>query len=291
MSVIDIGVAFDQMRFSRLRHQLAGHPLMTPNSLADLAMRLDPAHVRFHEGERTVGTHMGNMLTNDPTRRSLRNTLDNLHRAKAFVQLVNVRSDPAYRALIDELLDEALTFLPARDRMLLNRDAAAFLASPGSVTPFHLDHEQNFLCHISGPKTFYVWDHRDRTVVSERALEIFYHEGKLREVVYDPAIQPRAHAVELQPGDCLYMPMGSPHAASTGNDITVTISILMNTPSSFDQVETYRANYVMRRLGMTPAPVGDSQVRDSLKRQALGAARRVRNLARGRTTERRLQWY
>ncbi len=39
-----------------------------------------------------------------------------------------------------------------------------FLASPQSITPFHLDHEQNFLCHIRGPKTFYVWDHRDRDV-------------------------------------------------------------------------------------------------------------------------------
>jgi hypothetical protein len=291
MRVLDIDGRFAQMKFCRLRHQLADHPLMTTESLAALALRLDPAHVRFHEGERHVGTNMGDMLTNDPTRQSLRRTLDNLHNAKAFVQIVNVRSDPDYRAMIDELLDEALAFLPPRDRQLINRDSAAFLASPGSVTPFHLDHEQNFVCHIRGPKTFYVWDHHDRSVVTERALEIFYHEGKLREVVYDPSMQPKAHAVELQPGDCLYMPMGSPHAAATGNDITVTVSILMNTLASFDMVETYRANHMMRRMGLSPAPVGDSQVRDSLKRHTLGAARRVRNLARGRITERRLQWY
>jgi hypothetical protein len=291
MSVIKVGDTFDQMKYARLRHQLAEHPLMTVDSFAALAMRLDPAHVRFHEGERSVATNMSTMLTNDPTRQGLRNTLDNLHRAKAFVQLVNVRSDPAFRVVIDELLDEVVPFLPPRDRQLLNRDAAAFLASPGSVTPFHLDHEQNFLCHISGPKTFYVWDHLDRSVISERALETFYHGRRLRGTVYEPSMQAKAHAVELQPGDCLYMPMGSPHAASTGNDITVTISILMNTQTSYDLVETYRANSVMRRLGLSPAPVGDNQVRDSLKRHTLGAVRRVRNLARGRSTERRLQWY
>jgi hypothetical protein len=87
------------------------------------------------------------------------------------------------------------------------------------------------------------------------------------------------------------MPMGAPHAASTGDDITVTVSILMNTPTSFDQVQTYRANSVMRRLGLSPAPVGDSVVRDSLKRHTLDAVRRVRDLARGRASERRLQWY
>ncbi|HEX7838676.1 MAG TPA: cupin-like domain-containing protein [Kofleriaceae bacterium] len=291
MTVLDIDDRYDQMKVSRLRHQLADHPLMTVESLAALALRLDPAHVRFHEGERRVDTDMGGMLTNDPTRDGLRRTLDNLHNAKAFVQLLNLRSDPAYRVLVDELLDEALPFLPPRDRQLINRDAAAFLASPGSVTPFHLDHEQNFLCHIRGPKTFYVWDHRDRTVVNEQALEVFYHEGKLRDVVYDPSMAPKARAVELQPGDCLYMPMGSPHAASTGNDITVTVSILMNTQTSFDLVETYRANRVMRRFGLSPGPVGDSQVVDSLKRHTVGAVRRVRNLARGRITERRLQWY
>src|SRR5262249_7944529 len=159
-------------------------------------------------------------------------------------------------------------------------DAAAFLASPGSVTPFHLDHEQNFLCHIRGAKTFHVWDHRDRDVVTERALEIFYRERKLREVVYQPEMQPKALSIELATGDCLFMPMGSPHAASTGSDITVTVSILMNTQSSFDLVETYRVNHVMRNLGLSPAPVGDSQVRDSLKRHTLEAVRRVRNLAR-----------
>jgi ribosomal protein L16 Arg81 hydroxylase len=292
MRLTDIDGSFDQLKITRLRHQLADHPLMTTQSLAELALRLDPDYVRFHDGERRVDTHMGAMLlTDDHTRQRLRKAIDNLHKAKAFVQILNVRSDPAYRALIDDFLDEVSPFLPPRDRQMLNRDSAAFLASPGSVTPFHLDHEQNFLCHIRGAKTFHVWDHRDRSVVTERALEIFYREGKLREVVYQPEMQAKAQSIELAPGDCLFMPMGSPHAASTGSDITVTISILMNTQSSFDLVETYRANHVLRSLGLSPAPVGDSQVRDSLKRHTLEAVRRVRNLARGRTTERRVQWY
>jgi hypothetical protein len=117
MRVLDVDGRFDQMKFCHLRHQLAGHPLMTVESLAALALRLDPAHVRFHEGERTVGTHMGDMLTNDPTRQSLRRTLDNLHNAKAFVQIVNVRSDPDYRAMIDEVL----VFLEGRTNEVIGR--------------------------------------------------------------------------------------------------------------------------------------------------------------------------
>src|SRR5439155_6093910 len=176
-------------------------------------------------------------------------------------------------------------YVPERDRSLINRDASAFLASPRSVTPFHLDHEQNFLCHIRGPKTFYVWDHRDRSVIGERALETFYRVGKLRDPIYQPDVEPKALVIDLQPGDCVYMPMGSPHAAVTGDDITATFSLLMNTHSSFDPVETYRVNHVLRRFGLSPTPVGDSPVRDSLKRRTLEARRRMRDLTRGRTTE------
>ena len=291
MALMDFGVSFNQMKIARLRHQLAEHPLLSTESLAKLALRSDPDHVRFHDGERRIETDMSAMLRTDHTRLRLRKAIDNLHRADAFVQIINVRHDPAYRALVDEVLDQLLPHLPPRDRALLNRDAAAFLASPGSVTPFHLDHEQNLLCHVRGTKTFYVWDHRDRSVVTERALEQFYHEGTLRDTPYRPEIQPKAHAFELMPGDCIFMPMGSPHAAATGKEITVTFSILFNTRTSFDMVETYRANRVMRRLGLSPAPVGDSWVRDSLKRRTVGAVRRARDLARGRSTERRLQWY
>src|SRR5215813_5867460 len=291
MTFVSLDDTFDQMKIKRLRHQLAGHPLMTTESLAALAMRIDPEFVRFHDGERSVATNMSTLLHTDPTRESLRKAIDNLHKTKAFVQLINIRSDPTYRALLDELHEALLPFLPSRDRALINRDASAFLASPRSVTPFHLDHEQNFLCHLRGPKTFYVWDHRDRSVISERSLEVFYREGKLRDAIYQPDVEPKATVVELTPGDCIYMPMGSPHAAVTGDGITATFSLLMNTHSSYDMVETYRVNHVLRRFGLSPTPVGDSPVRDSLKRRTLGVARTVRDLARGRRHERRLQWY
>jgi len=154
------------------------------------------------------------MLRNDPSRRSLRGAIANLHKARAFVQIISLRSDPAYRALLDEVLDGVLPALPSRDRKLLNRDGAAFVASPRSVTPFHLDHEQNFLCHISGPKTFHVWDQRDRSIIGERSLEAFYRQGRIREQLYQPEMLAKANVVELSPGDCVFMPMGSPGRAS-----------------------------------------------------------------------------
>jgi Cupin-like domain len=291
MKLIEIDEQFNQSAASLLRHQIADHPLLSTESLMSLALRTDPEFVRFHDGERAVGTYMGNMFTTDPDRRRLQKAFDNLEKTRSFVQVLNVYSDPQFRAFLDEIFAQLLPSLPSRDRRLVNRDAAAFLASPKSTTPFHLDHDQNFLCHIRGPKTFYVWDQRDRSVVSEQVLEEFYRRGRLRKGVYRPELQEKAMSFELRPGDCIFMPMGTPHAATTGDGVTVSLSVLMNTRSSYETVETYRVNYELRRLGMSPRPVGVSDFSDALKHHAASTIRYVRSLAHGRSPQRRLQWY
>ena len=282
MKFLEGVTSVDPTKIRRLRHRLCEHPLMKIDSLVELAMRHDPQYVRYHDGEREFRTDFGKILTMDPGRASLRRAIDNLGKSRVFVQLIGIDKDPAYRALIDEFFDEVEQALPAADRGLLNRDAAAFIASPHSVTPYHLDHEQNFLCHIQGPKTLHVWDGRDRDIVSERALEIFYGDGTLREVHYRPELESRAQVFELQPGDTVFMPMGSPHAVRTGDGVTVTFSLLMNTRSALREMSNFRANYALRRLGLSPSPVGTAPRREAVKRALHGAYRVASSAVRGR---------
>lgn len=287
---------FDQSRMARLHHQLSSHPLLTMDQLAALALRSDPRHVRFHDGERTFSMDLGAALGMDEGKKALERTLQNLDRRHAFVQILNVRADPLFRKLVDECLDEVQACLPRGDG-LLNRDAAAFLASPGSVTPYHLDHEQNFLCHVAGAKRLYVWDHSDRSVVPERALEVFYRKGGwgdpkvVGEMGYRPAIASKATVFDLAPGDVVYMPMGSPHAVETGRDVTATLSILFNSRFAMKRVDAYRANYVLRGLGLAPRPIGVSPVRDGLKRTAFEGLRAARALLRGKWPSTEVHWY
>ncbi len=86
---------------------------MTTQSLSEFALRIDPDYVKFHDGERSIGTAMGTLMRTDPTRQGLGKAIDNLHKAKAFVQIINVRSDPAYRALLDDVFNEVSAFLLA----------------------------------------------------------------------------------------------------------------------------------------------------------------------------------
>lgn len=282
MSLLEIDGPFDQTRIARVRHHLIEHPLMRIESIAELAMRHPSPYVRYHDGERQFGTTFGDILNVDPGRRALRRAIDSLGRARVFVQINAIGHDPIYRRLIDEFLDGVKSSLPPSDREIVNRDAAAFLASAESVTPYHLDHEQNFLLHVRGPKKLFVWNGRDSSIVPERALEIFYAEGTLREVKYRDELEAKAQVFDLAPGDGVYMPMGSPHAVRTGADVTVTFSMLLNTRTALREIETFRANHLLRRVGIAPAPFGAAPNREVLKLGAYRALRIAKAALRGK---------
>jgi hypothetical protein len=283
MRFMEDASTLDQGVVRGIRHSLASHPLMTVEKLTEFALRHDPKYVRFHDGARTVGTNFGDVLSTDPGRQALRRAIGNLGTTRTFVQILRVPLDPEYGAIIDAFLDEVDSMLPPRERGLINRDAAAFLASPGSVTPYHLDHEQNFLCHISGPKKLHTWDGRDRSIVPEDALEGFY--GNAAPVPYRPELAARSRVFDLQPGDGVYMPMGTPHAVETGPGVTVTFSMLFNSRATMRQIETFKANYTFRKLGLSPSPVGRRPVEDEVKRRAYMALRAAKAVMRGRRPE------
>ena len=64
-------------------------------------------------------------------------------------------------------------------------------------------------------------------------------------------------------------------------DVSVTFSMLMNTPSSMLEADIWRANYRLRKLGLDPLPFGESRLRDALKARALRAIRGVRDFVSG----------
>jgi hypothetical protein len=285
MKLLEEPASFDQSVVRRVRHGLAHHPLMTAERLGEFALRQQPQYVRFHDGRREIGTVFGDVLTTDPTRHSLHRALDNLDAKNAgvFVQINCLRLDPEYGALIQAFLQEVDSALPPRERGLLYRDASAFLASPGSVTPYHLDHEQNVLLHMHGPKTLSVWEGHDRSIVPYDQLEAFYANGS--QVPFRPELADRGQPFHLQPGDGVYMPAGSPHAVQTGAEVTVTVSMLFVTRASMRTIETFKANHALRGLGLSPSPVGAKPAQDEIKRQTYRALRVAKATMKARRPE------
>lgn len=263
---------FDPWAITAVTHELCGHPLLNINALVELGQRLEVRKlVRTHSDEAGAGSSFGDAPTLHPNRRSAAETLSGIADAHAWMSLLNVQSDPVYRRLVDEVLDAIKPMVDRYDPGMCFRGGWIFVSSPGAVTPFHIDHEHNFILQIAGRKRLYVWDPFDREVVSERAQELFHNQNLREKIVWDEAFRSRARIFDLQPGQGGYMPSTAPHMVENGSEPSITVSFTYYTDSTRRRELLYRGNAQLRRMGFDPRPVGASALGDRSKAALLGA--------------------
>lgn len=63
-----------------------------------------------------------------------------------------------------------------------------------------------------------------------------------------------------------------------GDRVAISISITFQTLASERRTLLYKANYAMRKHGLSPTPVGKSPLRDAAKFNGFRAARRAKKL-------------
>jgi hypothetical protein len=266
---VQIDRAFDPWKIQAVTHRLGDHPLLQIESLVQLGKRLSERRlVRTHSADATAGTSFADAPNLHPNKKSAEETLAGIANARAWMSLLNVQADPTYRTLIDEVLDDVRPQIDARDPGMCYRAGWIFVSSPGAVTPFHIDHEHNVILQILGTKRLYTWDPFDREVVSERAQEIFHDQHSRELVTWHDDFKKRARVFELAPGMGGYMPSTTPHLVENGPGPSITVSFTYYTDSTRRRELLYRGNARLRRLGLSPRPIGESQVRD----RALAAA-------------------
>src|SRR5262249_33173022 len=159
-----------------------------------------------------------------------------------------------------------------------HREAFVFLSSPGSVTPYHIDPEWNFLLQVRGSKLMNVFP---AELLTEPELERFY-SGAHRNLVFRDEYQKRATVFELHPGEGAHVPVTAPHWVKNGPEVSVSFSITFQTRASERRGLVYRFNHALRARGWDPTPVGRSPWRDALKYNLHRARLRLRRLWTGR---------
>lgn len=263
--LIHIDDQFDPWKIQAVRHSLSDHPLLQIPSLIELGQRLEArGQIRTHSNTVTADTSFHDAPSTDPNQKSAMATLSNVADAKAWMSLLNVQTDEIYRKLIDDVLDDVKPIVDRRDPGMCYRAGWIFVTSPGTITPFHMDTEHNFIMQIAGKKRIYVWDHRDRSIVPEEGQEKFltYHSREL--VRFREEFREKAVVFDLEPGMGGYMPSTSPHLVENGPEPSVTISFTYYTDSTIERCLTYRGKSHMRRLGIPPSPYGENQLVDKL---------------------------
>ena len=246
-----------------IRHRLADHPALSLQRLVEVARELPRDRVEYNVGTLDIGMQPEKVPLNGL---SPEETVRRIEENKSWIVLKYVEEIPEYKALLDECLADIRQYTDRHLKGLHAEQAFIFISSPGSVTPYHIDQEHNFLLQIRGSKTMNLWDPDDRVAMPEQAVEnTVFGASKHRNLPWDDSFQARAEAVTLSPGDGVYVPVHSPHWVKNGDQVSISLSVTFRSSWSRRYVGLFAINAKLRSMGLSPGPVTGNSLMDRIK--------------------------
>lgn len=275
-SLLTINSAEFAKKFSQepflIRHRLHDHPLFQLERLLKLSQALPASCIEYNAGQIPMSiehekTPMNGLSPDETIRR--------ISECKSWLVLKYVERDPEYAALLNRCLSEVRKHSDAIAPGMCNGQAFIFITSPGSVTPYHIDPEHNFLLQIRGGKRVHLYDGRVKSLLTEENLEHFYSD-RGRNIPFRPEFDQHSWVNELEPGDGLHFPVTYPHWVQNLDEVSISFSITFRTPDLDRRQAMYQINDRLRRMGVSPSPVGMRPVRDNLLFNGYRALRKLK---------------
>lgn len=258
----------------RIGHHLVDHPLFQLPRLLELAQALPGDRVEYNAGKLAVNQDPAKTPLNGL---SIAETIRRIEGCSSWMVLKNIERDAAYGKLLADCLADVAATGHAEARGMCGSEAFVFISSPGSITPYHIDPELNFLLQIRGSKTLTVFPCDDREMLTDEELERFYI-GAHRNLVYRDEFAVKGVPFEMHPGDGVHVPVTSPHHVRNGPEVSISFSITFRTPATERRGIVYSVNHSLRRRGWKPTPYGRSWLKDTLKMNGHRVLRRLRKL-------------
>jgi ribosomal protein L16 Arg81 hydroxylase len=271
----EFGANFGKRPFL-IGHRLGEHPLFELNRLLRLAQTLPEKHIEYNAGALSVNQDQSQTPRNGL---SPEETIRRIRECKSWLVLKWVEHDPEYRALLEACLDEVRPHSEPLAPGMRQPQAFIFITSPGSVTPYHIDPEHNFLLQIRGSKTVRQFDGQDPTILSHEELERFY-AARVRNMTLKDENRDRCWLYDLQPGQGLHFPVTFPHWVQNGDEVSISFSITFRTPDLDRRRMVYQFNHGLRQWGPIPTPYGVNSGLDGMKYQLVRAWSKVRSTFR-----------
>lgn len=280
------GLVFSARQSIRLRHNFHRHPLMQLDALRALAHELQPVGgCRFIEpgtGEASEFLHHDR----SPDGRPIDAVFDRIEEPGSWIALYNVERVPRYGRFLDDVVATMRAQVEREQGPIFLVTGFIFISAPPSVTPFHIDRENNFWLQIRGRKALTVWPAGDPAIVPHAVADDFIVFGDLTGVRLDDARRARGDQQVHAAGDGLYFPSTTPHMTMTraewaaeGDPVSISIGITFYTQATRRHARVHQLNRVLRRLGLNPTPPGQSDLLDHLKAPL------------GRVVRRLLEWH
>jgi hypothetical protein len=255
-------------------HELAGSPMWELPNLIALSRRM-PDHRDTYWSNGKIAVE-NNWEYKQNEKLSLDETIVNIERNNSMVMLKHTEQDPEYGPELKQVLARIVALAGEQMRADVTvGEVLILISSPNRITPYHMDGEANFLLQMAGDKKFYVFDHTDRTLVTDLELENFYAVSMVL-ATYRAGRQADATAYDLRAGYGVHVPVNSPHWVQNNDNVSVALSFTYELRSVDRLQELHRINRRLRTLGLSPAPPGRSVWRDELKLAAYRAARSLK---------------
>ena len=284
MSVLEFDPEVLKKNFSEapfpVKHNLVDNPLLKLDRLAELADSLPDSQVEHNLGDVPEVLPGGEAPRLDATPGEIARGIET---NGCWMVLKRVESDPEYKALLEESLDDVIPLVADRQGGATIKQGFIFLTAPNSTTPVHFDPEQNLLLQVKALKRMDVgtWP----TEEAEREHLEAYYGGGHRNLEEMP---PNAQTFMLEPGDGVHVPLNAPHWVKTFDEVSISFSITFNTKFSESITDLYSVNARMRKLHMSPKAPGVHPGADRAKsalwrnlRRSKAALRNVRGSSNG----------
>ena len=230
----------------KLTHRLVGHKLLTREAIAALAVRHPEERMEYNLGTLPLGISAEDTPANGL---SVAETIRTIDENKSWIVIKNVERDPAYAALLDDLLGELEPVVKRRTGPMEHREAFIFFTSPGSITPFHMDPEHNILLQIEGEKIMTVFPAGDTALVPAEQSEGF-HAGAHRNLTWEENFLAKGDPIHLTPGEAILVPVKAPHFVKNGDAVSISLSITWRSERSVAEGELHSFNRLLRAKGL-----------------------------------------
>ncbi len=255
----------------KFSHKLMGHPALTLENLSRVIPALPKDQVMYSKRQLQNGDDFESTFRKRPEDQTIEETIENIRTSDSYIMVSSPQVDASFAPLYKELISDVESLMRERGlgNSALTPKLYLFIASPNSVTPFHIDRYSTFLMQFRGSKTVTVSQPWDDRVVSVKDTENYVSYVNTH-LPWSPEKDAFATAFEFSPGEAIHIPFVSGHHVRNGaDDVSISMSIIFNTEQSmawrgalnFNQ----RARKVLNRVGISPAPVGHRPVSDTAK--------------------------
>ncbi len=279
--------SFSASSIGKLRHNFHEHPLFEMDQLRRLAKSLAPLEkCRFLKpgvDQRSEFWHES--ASHDG--RDIDEVFDRITEPGSWIALYEINNDPLYGRFLENMMSQLRALTEPEQSGLFGINGFMFISAPPSVTPFHIDRENNYWLQLRGRKVVSLWDHRRRDVVAQKAVENFIMTGDLSDVRMSDEIERNASLFDVGPGDGLFFPSTTPHATKAdrswvkpGEEVSISLAVVFYTSQTQRAARVHAFNKVIRRftgLGL-PEPGGAllDRVRAPLGQGVVAAMQRLR---------------